>query len=184
MRTLNRKVGNTLRKTEPVYDPYKNSLDNILDSNIDDIVASTIDTNPCLLRQKTSATQLRMPFDVLLPLGLFNEAESGGDKNSSLSAKRNSSPILLPSIVLKKPSNLFFSPFGNYNKLRKVKPRAAFTSWGLGDLDNITDQSGFQNTSAVSKNNSDGIKNSWQNQMQKSLSVIREQKRDVKSDVS
>ena len=35
---------------EPVYHPYKDILDYVLDSNIDEIVASTIDTNPYSLR--------------------------------------------------------------------------------------------------------------------------------------
>ena len=50
MQTLNIKVGDTLGQTKPVYDPYKDSLDDVLDNNINDRVASTIDTNPCPLR--------------------------------------------------------------------------------------------------------------------------------------
>ena len=94
MRAINIKVGDTPGQTEPVYDLYKDKLDNVLDSNIDDTVASTIDTNSCPLRRTTSATQQGTPFDILLLSGLFSEIVSGGDKNSSSSAKRSSSPKL------------------------------------------------------------------------------------------
>ncbi len=89
MRALNIKARDTQGQTEPVHDPYKDSLDDVLDSDIDDTVASTIDTNPCPLRQTTSATQSGMPLDVLLPSELFSEVASGGNKNSSPSAKRS-----------------------------------------------------------------------------------------------
>ena len=184
MRALNIKVGDTPGQTEPVHDPYKDSLDDVLDSDIDDTVASTIDTNPCLLRRITSATQPGTPFDVPLPWGLFSEAASGGDKNSSPSAKRSLSPTLPPSIVPREPSNPLLRPSGNYGKLRKGKPRAALTSRGLGDSGYITDQSGSQGASAVSKSNADGTESSWRNRTQKGSSVVREQKGDVGSDVS
>ena len=99
MQALNIKVTDIPGQTEPVHDLYKNRLDDGLDSNINDIVASTIDTNPCPLRQTTSATQVRTFFDVSLPLGLFCEAASDGDKNSSFSKKRSLLPTLLPSIM-------------------------------------------------------------------------------------
>ena len=50
MQALNIKVEDTLRQTELVHDPYKDSLNNVLNSNIDDIVASIININSCLLR--------------------------------------------------------------------------------------------------------------------------------------
>ena len=46
----NIKVEDTPGQMELVYNPYKNSLDNILDSNIHNIVASIINMNPCILR--------------------------------------------------------------------------------------------------------------------------------------
>ncbi len=174
MRALNIKAGDTQGQKEPVHDPYKDSLDDVLDSDIDDIVASTIDTNPCLLRQTTSATQPRMPLDVPLPSGLFSEAASGGNKNSSLSAKKSSSLTLPPSTVFREPSNPLLRPSGNYGKLRKRKPRAAITSWGLEDLGYITDQSGSQGASAVIKSNADSTESSRRNRTQKSSSVVKE----------
>lgn len=44
MYTFNIRVGNILGYTEPVQDPYNDSLNNILDSNIDDIMSQTIQT--------------------------------------------------------------------------------------------------------------------------------------------
>ena len=158
MRALNNKVGDTSRQTEPIHALWKNSLDDVLDSNINNIVASTIDLNPCLLRQTTSATQLKTPFDVLLPSGLFNEVVRGGDKNSSPSAKKSSSPTFPPNIVPKEPSNLLFRLTGNYNKWRKRKPRVA------RDSCYITDQSGSQGASALSKSNTNGTESFWWNQ--------------------
>ena len=55
MCALNIKVEDILGQTEPVHDLFKNSCDDVLDSNINDIVASTINMNPCLLRQTISA---------------------------------------------------------------------------------------------------------------------------------
>ncbi len=174
MRAMNIKARDSLGQTEPVHDPYKDSQDDVLDSNINDTVASTIDTNPSSSRRTTSLIQPGMPLDVPLPSGLFSEAASGGDKNSSPSAKRSSSPTLPPSIVSRELSNPLLRPSGNYDKLRKEKSRAAITSLGLKDSGYITDQSGSQGASAVSKSNSDGTENSWQNRTQKGSSVVRE----------
>ena len=174
MRALNIKAEDTQEKTEPVHDSYKDSLDDILDSDINNIVASTIDTNSCLLRRTTSATQSGTSLDVPLPLGLFSEVASGGDKNSSPSAKRSSSPTLPPNTVSREPSNPLLRPSGNYGKLRKRKPRAAITSWGLEDLGYITDQSGSQGASSVSKSNADGTESSRRNRTQKGSSVVKE----------
>ena len=184
IRALNIKVGNTLGQMELVHDFYKNSLDDVLNSNINNTVASTIDMNPCPLMQITSATQPEIPFDVPLLSRLFNEAASGGDKNSSPSAKRNSSPTLPSIIVSRELSNLLLRPSDNYGKLRKEKPRAVLTSRGLKDSSYITDQSGSQKTSDVSKSNANGTENSWRNQTQKSSSVVRDQKGDIRSDLS
>ena len=160
IRALNIKVGDTPELTKLVHDPYKNSLNNVLDSNIDDIVASTIDINLCPLRQKMLATQPGTFFDVPLPSGLFSGAASGGDKNSSLSAKRNLSPTLPPNIVPRELSNPLFRPFGKYCKLKKGKPKAALMSWGLRDMGYITDQSGSQGASSLSKSNVNDMESS------------------------
>lgn len=102
MRALKIKVEDTSRQTEAVHDSYKDSLDDVLDSYINDEVGSTININPYLLRQTTSSNQLGMLFDVPLPLGLFSEAVSGADKNFNPFAKRSSSLTLPPSHLPKK----------------------------------------------------------------------------------
>lgn len=112
---------------ESVHNFYKDSLDDVLDSNINDIVASIINMNPCLLRQTMSSIQLEIFFDISLLLRLFSKATSNKNKNSSLFKKRNISPMLLPNIVLRELSNLLFRLSSNYDKLRKRKPRAALT---------------------------------------------------------
>lgn len=119
MQALNIKVKNIPRQTEPVYDPYKNSLNNILNSNIDNILASTINTNTYSLRQTTSTTQPKTPFDVPLSSRLFSEAASNRDKNSSLFAKKSLSPILSSSILSRKLSIVLLRLYGNYGKLKK-----------------------------------------------------------------
>ena len=174
IRALNIKAGDIQRQTEPVHDPYKDSRNDILDSDIDDKVASKIDTNSCPLRRTTSTTQPGKALDVPLPSGLFGEAASGGDKNSSPSAKRSSSPTMPPSTVSREPSNLLLKPLGNYFKLRKGKLRAALTSQGLGDSGYIMDQSGSQGASAVRKSNADGTESFWRKRTLKGSSVVRE----------
>ena len=159
MLALNIKVEDTSGQTELIHNPYKDSLDDVLDGDINDTAASTIDTNPWLLRQITSAIQPRTPFNIPLPLGLFSEVANGGGKNSSPSAKRSLSPTLPPSILLKEPSNLLLRLTSNYGKLSKRKPRAVLTSQGLEDLGYIM-ESGSQGTSAVSKSNTNSTKSS------------------------
>lgn len=56
MRGLNLEIKDAQRQIKPVHDSYKNSLDNILNGNIDNIVASRINKNPCLLKQITLNT--------------------------------------------------------------------------------------------------------------------------------
>lgn len=43
-------VGDTQKQVKLVYNLYKDSLDNILNSNIDNIMAKTIHTKPRMLR--------------------------------------------------------------------------------------------------------------------------------------
>lgn len=50
MHILNITVGNTWGQIKPVYNLYKDSLGNILDGNIDNIVTKTVHTKPELLR--------------------------------------------------------------------------------------------------------------------------------------
>ena len=64
MRTLNIIVSNIQGQTKPVYNLYKNNLDNILDSNIDSIVAKIAHTKSGLLKQGTSITQPCMPQNI------------------------------------------------------------------------------------------------------------------------
>ncbi len=101
MRTLNITVGDTQGQTELIHDPYKDSLDDILDSNIDDIVAKTIHTKPGPLKQDASITQPCTPqdVDVLQSSGDFGQASSRRDKLASSLARVKSSPGLPPSIV-------------------------------------------------------------------------------------
>lgn len=138
-------------QTKPVYNFYKDSLNDVLDSNIDDTLASTINTNLCPLRQTTSAIQLGMPFDIPLPLGLFSEAASGEDKNSSPLAKRSLSPTLPTYNVPREPSYRLLRPS------RKRKPKATLMFWGLEDSGIITDQSRSQGASLLSKSNANSM---------------------------
>lgn len=174
MQAVNIKVEDTQGQTKPIYDLYKDSLDDVLNNNINDTMARIIDMNPCPLKQTTLATQPRTPFDVPLPLRLFSEETSGENKNSNSSAKKSSSPMFLPNIVPREPSNSLLRPSGNYDKQRKGKPRVVLASWDLGDLGYITNQSSSQSTSAMSKNNANSTESYWRNQTQKSSNVVRE----------
>lgn len=55
MHTLNIGEREIQKQMEPVHDLYKDSLDNVLDSNIDNIVASINDTTLLFLMQSISA---------------------------------------------------------------------------------------------------------------------------------
>lgn len=79
-----------------------------------------------------------MFFNILLLLELFSKAINDRNKNSSPSIKKSTSFILLSNIVLGESSNFLFRPFNNYGKIKKIKYKLAFTFWGLGDLDYIT----------------------------------------------
>ena len=119
MQALNIKVGDTPEQTKPVHDSYKNRLDDVLDSYINDTVASTINTNLYPLTRIMSITQPRTLFDVPLSLWLFSEAANSKNKNSSPSAKRSFSPMLPASIMPKELSNPLLWPSSIYGKLRK-----------------------------------------------------------------
>ncbi len=49
-------VRDTQEQTKPIHNPYKDSLDDILDSNIDNIIAKTIHIKLGPLRQDASIT--------------------------------------------------------------------------------------------------------------------------------
>ena len=55
MRALNMREGDTQRQTEPVFDPYRDSLEDVMDSNIDDGVPGR---NNSLQPSKCSAPAL------------------------------------------------------------------------------------------------------------------------------
>lgn len=77
MRTFNIKVSNIQRQTKPVNNQYKDSLDNILDSNIDDIMPKTVFIKPGL-KQSFSIIKLSTPqnVNVLQLLKNFGESDS------------------------------------------------------------------------------------------------------------
>lgn len=64
MRGFNIKVGDTRRQLKVVYDLYKDSLDNIIDNNIYDIVAKIVYTKSGPLKQGISITQPCIPQDI------------------------------------------------------------------------------------------------------------------------
>ena len=64
MYILNIIVSNSQRHTKPVYNPYKDSLDNILNSNVDNIVFITVYIKPGPLKQGILITQPYMPQDI------------------------------------------------------------------------------------------------------------------------
>lgn len=78
MRAVNIWVSNTQSHIKPVHDWYKDSLNNILPSNIDDIVAKIVHIKLELLRQGASITQPCMPQnDNVLQLSkIFGQADS------------------------------------------------------------------------------------------------------------
>lgn len=100
-----------------VYYPYKITLDNILDSNINDIVARTISTNPDLLRQIILATQQSTFLDIFLLSKLFNYITSNEDKISRFSIKSDTLLTLLQNTVFKNLSNFVLKLSNNYNKI-------------------------------------------------------------------
>lgn len=61
MHTLNIRVSNTQSQIELVYNLHKDSLDNILNSNIDKFMAKFVFTKLELLRQGIAVTQSYMP---------------------------------------------------------------------------------------------------------------------------
>lgn len=145
MQALEIKTSDIQRQTEPNYNLYKVSLDDILDSNINDIVANISNINSCLLKQTILDIQLEIFFHISLLLALFSKITNSRNKNSNLFAKKIISFTLPPSIVPRALSNLLFRPSCNYDKMKKRKPRTILISYGLDDLSYIKDQSISQN---------------------------------------
>lgn len=106
MHTLNIIISNIQGQIKLVYDPYKNSLDNILDSNINNIVAKIVYIKPWPLRQSASITQpyILQNINILQLSGNFDQVSSRKDKHSSFFVKVKSCSWLPPSIV---PLNYF-----------------------------------------------------------------------------
>lgn len=94
-------INNTQGYYKPVQDLYKDSLDNVLDSNIENIVANTINTKPEPLRQGAPITKLCMPqhVDILQLSEDFSQASNKRNKHSSSSTSVKLSPGLPSSIV-------------------------------------------------------------------------------------
>lgn len=61
MHILNIIINNTKKHSESAHDLCKNSLNNILDNNIDDILAKIIYTKSRLLKQNTTIKQPYIP---------------------------------------------------------------------------------------------------------------------------
>ena len=130
MRALNMREGDTQGQTEPVFDPYRDSLEDVMDSNVDNGVPGR--NNP-LRPSKPSAPALRPERAVPLLsrlLGNDTRATSSKGNNSSTFPSGNSSPKLLPSIVPNDLSNPLLN--SNDRRLWKTKKSAMLTSGGLG----------------------------------------------------
>ncbi len=125
IRALNISVRNIQGQTESIHNLYKDSLDNILDSDINDIVAKTIYTKPGPLKQDTSITQLCTPqeVDILQSLGDFGQVSNRKDKHSSSLTRVKSSPKLSPNIVLPDYSAINTSSISN-DWVKRGQPKA------------------------------------------------------------
>ena len=84
MWALNIKIRDNQGQMELVNDLYKDSLDIVLNSDINDTMVSIINTNPYSLRQTTSATQQKTAFGVSMPSKFFNKVGNGRDKTLAL----------------------------------------------------------------------------------------------------
>ena len=134
---LNVRERDTQGQTEPVFDPYRDSLEDVMDSNVDNGVPGR--NNP-LRPSKPSAPALRPERAVPLLsrlLGDGTRARSSKGNNSSTFPLGNSSPKLPPSIVPNDPSN----PLLNSNDcmLWKTKKSAILTSGSLGANSNYSE---------------------------------------------
>ena len=185
MRALNMREWNTQRQTEPVFDLYRDSLEDVINSNIDDGVPGR--NNP-LPPSKSSAPALWSERAVPLLswlLGNDTRAISSKGNNSSIFPSGNSSPKLMPSIVPNDPSNLLLN--SDDRRLWKTKKSAMLTSGGLGA--NSSYSAGqfagalSRDSSVVSKNNTDGKDNSCGKLTRESSRFEKSQKGSMGLDV-
>ena len=178
MRALNMREGDTQGQTEPVFDLERNSLKDVIDSDVDDGVSGR--SNPLRLL-KPSAPALRLerviPFLSRL-LGNGTRATSSKGNNSSTFPLGNSLPKLPPSIVPNDPSN----PLLNSDNCRlwKTKKSAMLTFGGL-NADSSYSAGQFADalswdSPTVSENNIDDKNNSYQKLIQESLGFDKSQK--------
>lgn len=99
MHALNIRNRDTQGQTEPMFDPYRDSLEDVMDNNIDDEVASR---NNFLQTSKPSMLVLWPERAISLLFELLDnstKATSSKGNNSSIFLLRNSSSKLLSSIV-------------------------------------------------------------------------------------
>ena len=114
IRALNMREGDTQGQTEPMFDPYRDSLKDVMDSNINDGVPGR---NNSLQPSKSNAPALQLERAVPRLSRLFGNdtrATSSKGNNSSIFSLGNSSPKLPPSIVPNDLSN----PLLNSNNCR------------------------------------------------------------------
>lgn len=90
MHALNIRVSNTQSHIKPVHNIYKYSRDNILDNNIDNIVAKIMYIKLESLKQNASVTQSYMlqNNDILLLSKNFQYTDSKADEHLSSSLTR------------------------------------------------------------------------------------------------
>lgn len=103
-------------KIKPVYDPYRNSLKDVLNNNINNKVNSI---NLGSIKQIMFTTQPKMLYNDPISFKLFNEVASNNSKNSKFFAKKSISPKLPINIILKELLNIWFEPFDKNNRLKK-----------------------------------------------------------------
>lgn len=99
MYTVNIIVSNTQRQTEPIHDPYKKSPDDIIVSNVENIVAKTINTKPGLLKQSIRNNQACTSQDVLQLSDNFGQVANRKNKHFSSSVREKSYSRLPPGIM-------------------------------------------------------------------------------------
>lgn len=131
MHILNIQERDTQEQTEPLFDYYRDSLKDVIDNNIDNVVSSR---NNLLQLSKPSIPALQLKRAIPLLFGFFSNdtrATSSKANNSSKFSLNNSLPKLPPSIVLNNLSNLLSK--SDNCRLQKIKKRAILTSKGLGD---------------------------------------------------
>lgn len=118
MQTFNIKIEDRQKQIKTIWDPYKNSLNNLLDSNINNIVDST---NFYLIKQTISTTQSKMLCNISLLSEFSSKVVSSNSKNSSFFAKKIHYPSCRQIFCQKSYSNLLFKLFNKDSGLKKEK---------------------------------------------------------------